>query len=74
MKKITDSKHLAGTSEEISLSELRQNPGEVFTQVQMGKDFTITKNGRVIAEIQKPEPTALELGAEIRRLGLTSTY
>ena len=68
--RLTDMKLLAGQIEEISMTELRQRPGDVIDQVQMGKKFTITKTGKVVAEITTPEPNALELGAAVRRLGL----
>lgn len=68
--KLTDMKLLSGQTEEISMSALRQRPGDVIDQVQMGKTFTVTKAGKIVATLAAPEPTALELGAEIRRLKL----
>jgi prevent-host-death family protein len=70
--KLTDMNLLAGQSDEITLSDLRSRPGDVFSQVQMGKTFTITKNGKAIAILSKPEPGALELGAAVRQLGHSS--
>ena len=61
---------LAGQTEEITMMYLRQHPGDVITQVQMGKTFRITKAGKLVAILSQPEPTALELAAEVRRLGL----
>ena len=61
---------LAGQTEEITMMYLRQHPGDIITQVQMGKTFTITKAGKVVAMLSQPEPTALELAAEVRRLKL----
>lgn len=61
---------LQGREETITMSELRAQPGDVLDQVELGKTFNITRNGKVIAVLAKPEPTALELGAEIRRLKL----
>jgi prevent-host-death family protein len=69
-QKLTDMKLLSGQQEEITMTDLRQRPGDVVDQVQMGKKFVITKAGKVVAELESPEPTALELGAEVRRLGL----
>jgi len=63
-------KLLKGKSEEISMTDLRSRPGDVIDQVQSGKTFTVTKSGKVVAVISQPEPNALELGAEVRRLGL----
>ena len=61
---------LAGQTETITMMYLRQHPGDIITQVQMGKTFTITKAGRVVAVLSQPEPTALELIAEVQRLGM----
>lgn len=55
MKTIVQLVSLSGQSEEITISKLRSNPGEVFTQVELGKEFTISKNGKIVAEIKKPE-------------------
>lgn len=54
MRTLTETKLLEGQTEEITISELRSKPGEVFQQVQMGKEFTVSKSGRVIAEIKAP--------------------
>lgn len=70
MRRLTEMKLLEGQTEEISMTDLRQRPGDVIDQVQMGKTFTITKGGKTVAVLSRPEPNALELGAEIRRLGL----
>lgn len=61
---------LRGQTEDITVSEFRRNPGDIFLQVQMGKKFLIRRNGRVIAELHAPEKNALELAAEIRRMKL----
>lgn len=68
--RVTEMKLLAGQSEQITMSDLRKRPGDIFTQVQMGKTFTITKAGKVIAVLSRPEPTAVQLGAAVRKLGL----
>jgi prevent-host-death family protein len=68
--RLTDMKLLKGKSEGISMTDLRSRPGDVIDQVQSGKTFTVTKVGKIVAVISQPEPTALELGAEVRRLGL----
>ena len=72
MKKLKESFDLYGEQEKITATEFRKSPGEVFLQVQLGMTFQVTKNGDVIAIISPPvhEPTALELGAEVRRLKL----
>jgi prevent-host-death family protein len=61
---------LAGQTETITAMDFRRAPGDVLLQAQMGKTFSITKNGVVIAILSAPEMDALELGAEIRRLGM----
>jgi hypothetical protein len=69
MKRFTDMKLLSGQEETITLMDFRKAPGDVITQVQMGKTFTLTKNGKPVAILSKPE---LNLGAEVRRLGLVN--
>jgi antitoxin (DNA-binding transcriptional repressor) of toxin-antitoxin stability system len=71
MPKLTDQPLLADTSEEITVSDFRSRPGDVLMQVQMGRTFTITKNGKPVAVIAKPELNALQLGAALRRIGRT---
>lgn len=67
---IAKSLSLEGLTETITAMDFRRTPGDVLLQAQMGKTFTITKNGVAIATLAPIERNALELGAEIRRLGL----
>lgn len=53
MKKLKDEVSLSGKVEQITLMELRQQPGEVFASVALGKAFVITKRGKPIAVISK---------------------
>jgi len=69
-KPLTKSAILTGQTETITAMEFRKIPGDIFTQAQMGKVFHITRNGVVIAVLGPPEPSALELGAEVRRMKL----
>ena len=62
---------LEGQTETITAMELRKTPGDILLQAQMGKVFNITRAGVIVAVLSPPELNALELGAEIRRLGLT---
>ena len=57
MKTIAEEVSLHGKSEEITISELRKRPGDIFQQVELGKRFSVTKNGKVIAAITRPENT-----------------
>ncbi len=61
---------LSGQTETITAMDFRRSPGDILMQAQMGKTFSITKNGIVIAQLSAPEPTALELGSAVRRLRL----
>jgi len=70
-KTLAKSAILTGQTETITAMDFRKTPGDVFMQAQMGKTFNITKHGVVIAVLSAPEPDALELGREIRRLKLT---
>jgi prevent-host-death family protein len=59
MKKISELQSLVGQVETISLTDLRNLPGEVFNQVQMGKQYVVTKSGKIIARIMpQPKPVA----------------
>lgn len=69
-KLLTKSMSLVGEKETITAMDFRRTPGDILLQAQMGKVFEITKNGVVVAVLSAPEPNALELGAEIRRLRL----
>lgn len=69
MKTIADTVSLSGQSETITISDLRSKPGEVFAQVALGKEFTITKSGKPVAEIKSPEePFDWGALAALRRL------
>lgn len=70
MKKIADMNLLEGQSETITVMDLRRGLGDILDQVSMGKTFTITRNGKPMALLSRPEPTAVELGAAVRKLGL----
>ena len=72
MKTLTQEvgKTLNGREETITVTELRSRPGDVLSQVELGKTFNVTRNGKRIAVIFKPnEPNAFELGAAARKLG-----
>ena len=68
MRRLAQQRLLEGREETITLSELRACPGDVFAQVQQGKSFTVTRQGRPIAVIKPPELTALALGAACRAM------
>ena len=70
VKRLADMNLLEGQTEEITVMDLRRGPGDILAQVALGKVFTITKAGKPVAVLSKPEPTALELGAAARSLGL----
>lgn len=67
MVKIQDQISLKG-EETITITDFRRGPGEVLRQVEMGKTFKISRQGKVVAVISRPEPTAFELGAAVREL------
>ena len=72
MTKLLDSNLLVGEHETITAMDLRKGPGDILTQVAMGKVFTITRQGKPIAVLSRPEEQdALYLASEIRRLGLS---
>ena len=53
MKRLKDEISLSGV-ERITMTELRKCPGEIFTRVNLGKNFVITKSGKDVAIISKP--------------------
>lgn len=52
MKKISETVSMKGQQEAVTLTQLRAMPGEVFSQVALGKEFTVTKGGKAVAVIQ----------------------
>ncbi|HEA66882.1 hypothetical protein LCGC14_2028010 [marine sediment metagenome] len=54
MKTLKDEVSLSGKFEQITLMDLRRQPGEVFTSVALGKTYVVTKNGKPIAVISRP--------------------
>lgn len=68
MKTIAETISMKGQREEITMSELRANPGEVFAQVGMGKEFDVSKSGKIVANIQKPDDFDWAALQRIRRM------
>lgn len=64
MKRLNEQVTLLGKFESISVSDLRQMPGEVLACVTLGKTFLITKSGKPIAVLSKPPGTTLTLEVE----------
>lgn len=60
---LADRAILNGEHADIRLTELRAHLGDVFTQVSLGKAFTVFRKGRVVGTLSPSEPSALELGA-----------
>jgi len=52
-KLLADLSLLAGQTEEITMVDLRQGPGDVLDQVTMGKTYIITRRGKSIAVLQQ---------------------
>ena len=44
---------LKGQLEEITMMELRSNPGAILTETELGKMFVIKRNGRPIAVLSR---------------------
>lgn len=65
MKKIKDEVSMAGSIENISISELRKSPGEVLKSVELGKTYVICRSGKPVAVLSKPpgETLCTEIGS-----------
>jgi hypothetical protein len=64
--KLTDRKIFDGQTEKITMTNLRSAPGDIITQVQMGKTFEIYKQGKIVAVLSAPIMNAAELAKAIR--------
>ena len=69
-RRLRDLRLLHGKEIEITMMDLRSAPGDVMDLVLQGVKITVTRQGKPIAVIQSPAPSAAELGAAVRRLGL----
>jgi len=49
VKRLDEEKVLKDKQEQITMMELRCRPGEIITQVSMGKVFIITSYGKAVA-------------------------
>lgn len=72
-KLLNEMRLLEGQREDITLTDLRANIGDVVAQVEQGKTFRIMRKGRAVAQIGEPELSALELGGAVRKLGLADS-
>lgn len=70
-RRLKDLRLLRGQKIEITMMDLRSAPGDVMDLVLQGAEITVTRQGKPIAVIHTPdENRAIEIGAEVRRLGL----
>lgn len=69
-RRLRDLRLLTDKQIEITMMDLRAAPGDVMDLVLQGATITVTRQGKPIAVIHTPEPTAAELGAAARRLGI----
>lgn len=51
-KRLTDTQLLRGQLEYLALQDMRAAPGDIINQVQMGKVYVITKQGKPVAVLQ----------------------
>lgn len=70
LRRLSDMRLLRDKDFTITMMEFRQQPGDVMDLVIQGATITVTRQGKPIAVIHSPEPTALQLGAAVRRLGI----
>lgn len=55
MKRLKEHVSLDGQIENLSMTDLRQRPGEVLTSVELGKVFVVQRNGKAVA-VLSPVP------------------
>lgn len=61
MKKLADEVSIVGKCEQITMMDLRREPGEVFASVALGKVFIVTKAGKPVGIISKPPGETLTI-------------
>lgn len=61
MKRLKNEINLIGVIETISMMELRERPGEIFTSVELGKVFVVKRNGKPLAIISAVPGTQLTI-------------
>jgi antitoxin (DNA-binding transcriptional repressor) of toxin-antitoxin stability system len=64
MRRLKQEASLIGQFESITVSELRQRPGEILTCVELGKTFLITRQGREIAVLSLVPGQTLSITVE----------
>ena len=72
-KRLADRLLMLGKEAEITMMEFRSAPGDVIDMVIQGMTITLTRQGKPVAVIHRPEPTVLQLGAAVRHLGLVGS-
>ena len=64
MQKLVDEQLLAGRFEKITMMDLRDRPGEVFTAIELGKTFVVTRWGKDIAVLSKVPGVQLTMNVD----------
>lgn len=67
LTKLSDTLQLTNKIETITAMDFRKSPGEVLTQVTMGKTFIITRAGKPMAVLSRLPGTQLTI--EVDRKG-----
>ena len=61
MKRIKDEVSLVGKCETISMTEFRNNPGEILLAVELGKSFVIKRHDEPVAVLSRVPGETLAL-------------
>lgn len=61
MKTLCDYVSLEGKIETISIVNFRRRPGDVLLQVELGKTFVLTRNGKIVSVLSKPPGKTLRM-------------
>lgn len=79
MKTLSDHLHgiLRGKTEVITVSDFRKRPGDIFTQVSLGKNFCIKRRGKIVAFLVHPDNAdvvhEVQMDGSIPTLGIDLT-
>jgi prevent-host-death family protein len=64
MKKLSDEVSLVGKLEVVTISELRNNPGEILAMAELGKTYIITRKGKQVLVLSRVPGVQLSMAVD----------